>query len=63
LEYIKKEKNTAEVVICPPSLFLELASDQANDTMLMIGAQNMSCNEFGANTGEISAPMLDSMGI
>ena len=63
LELMKKEDNTAEVVICPPSLYLELASDQANDTTLMIGSQNMSCNEFGAFTGEISAPMLASMGI
>jgi triosephosphate isomerase len=63
LEYIKKDENTAEVVICPPSLYLELASDQANETSLMVGAQNMSCNEFGAFTGEISAPMLASMGI
>ncbi len=63
LEYIKKEDNTAEVVICPPSVYLELASDQANETTLMIGAQNMSCNESGAFTGEISAPMLESMGI
>ena len=63
LEYVKKEDNTAEVVICPPSVYLELASDQANETPLMIGAQNMSCKETGAYTGEISAPMLASMGI
>ena len=63
LEYIKKDENTAEVVICPPSVYLELASDQANETTLMIGAQNVSCNESGAFTGEISAPMLASMGI
>ena len=63
LEYVKKGDGTAEVVICPPSLYLELASDQANETTLMIGAQNVSCNESGAYTGEISAPMLASMGI
>lgn len=63
LEYIKKSDDTTEVVICPPSLYLELASDQANETTLMIGAQNVSCNESGAYTGEISALMLASMGI
>lgn len=54
-----------DVVICPPALFLELASDYSNDFegAISIGAQNVSEHEKGAYTGEISASMLASMSI
>lgn len=52
-----------EIVICPPAVFLEMASDIAAENGFMIGAQNVSQHASGAYTGEISAPMLDSMGI
>ena len=52
---------SVEVIVCPPSLYLELASDFAQESELAVGAQNCSDKEFGAYTGEISAPMLDSM--
>lgn len=50
-----------EVVICPPALYLELAYDYADEVPLHIGGQDLSVHEFGAYTGEISAPMLHSM--
>lgn len=61
-EFVKKNDtgNTA-VIICPPAVYLELATDHANDTDLYIGAQNLSQFEEGAYTGEISAVMLESM--
>jgi len=52
------------VVLCPPSLYLEVATDHAEDSELFnVGAQN--CSEFnnGAYTGEISAAMLSSIGV
>jgi len=52
-----------EVIICPPYPYLELSSDIANDSKFHIGAQNVNDNLSGAFTGEISAPMLDSMDI
>ncbi|RLD90707.1 MAG: triose-phosphate isomerase [Bacteroidetes bacterium] len=59
------EKNTpgCEVIVCPPAVYLELASDYANDyeNVLSIGAQNVSEYEKGAYTGEIAASMLASM--
>ena len=55
--------NNVDVIVCPPSLYLELASDFAQESDLSVGAQNCSDKEFGAYTGEISAPMLDSMGL
>lgn len=50
-----------EVVVCPPSVYLELATDAAADYPISVGAQNIYEKSFGAYTGEISAPMLKSM--
>ena len=52
-----------EVIICPPAVFLELASDMASESDIFIGAQNVNDHESGAYTGEISAAMLESMKI
>lgn len=52
-----------EVVICPPSLYLELIDDYARENGFYTGAQNISQFEMGAYTGEISASMLNSMKI
>jgi len=62
VDFVKNNdlKNT-DVIICPPSVYLELATDFANETNLHVGAQNLSNYESGAYTGEISAPMLESM--
>lgn len=51
----------SEVIICPPFLYLEMASDEAVENNFKVGAQNMSDKEYGAYTGEVSAPMLASM--
>lgn len=50
-----------EAVICPPALYLELATDMASGKELFVGAQNASQYENGAYTGEISASMLKSV--
>jgi triosephosphate isomerase len=50
-----------EAVVCPPALYLELATDMASGKQLFVGAQNVNENEKGAFTGEISAPMLASV--
>ena len=46
------------VVLCPPFLYLELATDQAEEAEFTVGAQNCSEYKNGAVTGEISAEML-----
>jgi triosephosphate isomerase len=51
------------VVLCPPLVYLELATDYAQETGLNIGAQNLSQYDNGAFTGEISAQMLASMNV
>ncbi|MBE0648610.1 MAG: triose-phosphate isomerase [Bacteroidales bacterium] len=55
--------NTAnvEVILCPPSPYLEMVLDLTDETHVAVGAQNINEHEFGAYTGEISAPMLSSM--
>ena len=53
----------ADVVICVPSIYLELATDVAEDVPVLVGAQNVSQYENGAYTGEISAEMLESMAV
>lgn len=50
-----------DVVVCPPALYLELATDMASGKSLFVGAQNVSVFENGAYTGEISAGMLESV--
>ncbi len=50
-----------ELVICPPFVYLELATDFAQEIEFKIGAQNVSQFDGGAYTGEISAEMLSSM--
>ena len=56
-----KDLLNKEVIICPPSLYLELATDYADESQFRVGAQNVSNHDFGAYTGEVSAPMLSSI--
>ena len=50
-----------DVILCPPYVYLEMATDIAEDSVFSVGAQNMNENDNGAFTGEISGPMLSSM--
>lgn len=51
------------VVLCPPYLYLELATDHAEENEFSVGAQNCSEFENGAVTGEISIEMLSAIGV
>ena len=48
----------ADVVICPPSLYLEQAQKKLLGSNIQLGAQNIHAANSGAFTGEISALML-----
>lgn len=50
-----------DVVVCPPAIYLELATDLAVGKNLKVGAQNVSEHDNGAFTGEISAAMIQSV--
>ena len=52
-----------EVLICPPfHLLQEVGAKLANQMNFFVGAQNLHWEEWGAFTGEISAPMLRDIG-
>ncbi len=52
-----------EVILCVPYTDLFYALLTAQNTNIKIGAQNMHFEEKGAYTGEISGPMLKSIGV
>ncbi len=61
LEGIKQSIDTvsgAEVVVCPPYVYLPGVQQQLAGTAVSLGSQNISEHEAGAYTGEISASML-----
>ncbi len=59
-----EDKNPAcEVLVCPPALYLEMATDYAEESSIHVGAQNVSQHAQGAYTGEISASMLESIDV
>lgn len=58
---LDKKKFKCDVIICPPALYLELATDVADISGLFVGAQNVSDKDSGAYTGEIAATMLESL--
>ncbi|MDO5724826.1 MAG: triose-phosphate isomerase [Tissierellia bacterium] len=64
-EELKKYDLNKDVnmVICPPFSSLDRAVNAAKDIGVAIGAQNMSDQESGAFTGEISANMLLDLGV
>lgn len=52
----------AEVVVCPPFVFLPVVSQILAGTEIHLGAQNISGFGIGAFTGEVSAEMLVDVG-
>ena len=62
LESTTLDANT-QLIVCPPFPFLEMTSDYSDDSYFMVGAQNVSDQEVGAYTGEVSAAMLESLEI
>ena len=52
--------NEVDVVLCPPFTALKAVSDVVSETLINVGSQNMSSEDEGAYTGEISPPILAS---
>ncbi len=57
------QKADCEVVACVPFVDLPAALEASRGSRIHIGAQNCHWAENGAYTGEVSAPMLASMGV
>ena len=53
----------ADVVVCVPAIDIIPALEAVKGTDIKIGAENMHFEDKGAYTGEISAPMLKSVGV
>lgn len=57
-------RNDAKVILCTPFPYLLPIRNQVGNTpRVAVGAQNCSDHPWGAYTGEVSAPMLKSIGI
>jgi triosephosphate isomerase len=52
-----------DIVVCPPFTALGEVSKALLETVIRIGAQNMSEHNFGAYTGEIAAGMLKEFSV
>jgi triosephosphate isomerase len=52
-----------EIVVCPPYTDVDAAIASARGSNVAIGVQNVHWKADGAYTGEISAPMLLSLGV
>lgn len=50
-----------EKIVCPPFVALAAVSELLRGSSVQVGAQNVSANENGAFTGEISATMLSGL--
>ena len=56
------EVKAAEVAVCAPSIYIADVAEQLAGTPIAFGGQNLSTEEKGAFTGEISAAMLLDFG-
>ena len=63
-EFLPKVPDSGpEVVICPPFLSLKTAVEHCVQSRARVAAQNMHEQPNGAYTGEVSAPMLQELGV
>lgn len=54
--------NKAEVVVCPPAVYIPRVSGAADGSDIKVGSQNICDQDAGAFTGEISGAMLKDVG-
>src|SRR5438128_4919223 len=56
------EHNRDEIVVCPPYVDLHAALDSVKGSQIAVGAQDVYWKNEGAFTGEVSSPMLVTIG-
>ncbi len=56
------EAGAVQVAVCPPFISLDAVFGALRGSAIRLGAQNMHHADAGAFTGEVSAPMLRSVG-
>ena len=52
-----------EIAVCVPSVYIDQVGRMVDATPIRLGAQDVSAQDKGAYTGEISAPMLKDMSV
>lgn len=57
-----EEVGGADMAVCPPYVYLSSVHDLLAGTDIALGAQDVSDQDTGAFTGEVSAPMLKELG-
>ncbi|MBN3871347.1 triose-phosphate isomerase [Nostoc sp. JL33] len=63
LPHLEETPDGREVILCPPFTDLSVLSKTLHGSLIQLGAQNVHWEEYGAYTGEISAPMLTESGV
>jgi len=58
----QSDKLAAEIVVCPPFVYLQEAGRRLKESNIALGGQNVCAEPVGAFTGEISAAMLKDVG-
>lgn len=56
------EVQNADLLVCPPSIYLEAVAAAVKGSPVALGAQNMYAKPNGAFTGEVSSAMLTDVG-
>jgi len=56
-------KSKAEIVICPPFVYLEIAKKAFKNSKVKVGSQNCFWENQGPFTGEVSPLMLKNLGV
>jgi triosephosphate isomerase len=59
----KRDLGSAGAVVCPPFVSLAAAVEVLAGTEIAVAAQNVHWETEGAFTGEVSAPMLEELGV
>lgn len=57
-----RELTRVDIAVCPPYVYLPVVQARLNGSPVMLGAQDVSEQDAGAFTGEVSAPMLKDCG-
>ena len=52
-----------QIAVCVPAVYLAQCQQQLAGSAMAVGAQDLSQHESGAYTGEISAAMLNDLGV
>lgn len=58
----KLSRSSSDIAVFPPYVYLSLAKERLKSSAIQLGAQDLSSQEKGAYTGEISAAMLKDIG-